>query len=29
MKRLSARCGGFLRTLNLRGCEDVEDTAVR
>ncbi len=27
--RLSARCGGFLRTLSLRGCEGVQDTTVR
>lgn len=29
MMRLSARCGNFLRTLSLRGCEGVEDKAVR
>ena len=27
--RLSARCGGFLRTLSLRGCEGVNSTTVR
>lgn len=27
--RLSMRCGGFLRTLSLKGCEWVEDSAVR
>lgn len=27
--RLSQRCGGFLRSLSLKGCEVVEDRAIR
>ncbi|XP_003387849.2 PREDICTED: F-box/LRR-repeat protein 2-like [Amphimedon queenslandica] len=27
--RLSRRCGGFLRSLSLKGCEGVEDSAIK
>lgn len=23
------RCGGFLKTLNLKGCQEIEDDALR
>ena len=29
VENLSRRCGGFLKSLSLRGCQNVSDTALR
>jgi len=29
VENISTRCGGFLKSLSLRGCKSVTDTALR